>query len=284
MSITRLYNGELSEREAKIAALWFDEVMIHSFSKSYFVDYLTDIYSISRNNENILRSIFTDVKDDAFSQNQGENILYSTAGEFIEDKRLLEISRKVISEIIGDDYKTKQRDVIVISNNSSYCIEKWKQLNSIEQCAFIGEPYESKILQSAYIEPRNRLNTNIAETVDLVFPSVSELSWDEVLDLRNHRFIDSFRKTINDLLVQLDCGDQNTVREVVDELVNKSIKEVFSLTSPSIKKQIIKGILSNIPLNIPNPVSIASSLSDIYKDGKLEKKYGWLFFYVENLM
>lgn len=83
MSLTRLYNDHLSESKAKIAALWFDEVMIYSFSKSFFPEYLMEVYGISKGHENLLRSIFTDINDDALSHNRGKEILYNRSGDFV---------------------------------------------------------------------------------------------------------------------------------------------------------------------------------------------------------
>ena len=274
MSLDKLFNDEHYERTAKIAALWFDKVMIQSFSKSFYVDYLTEETSISEESINVLREVFVDIVEPI-------NIYKINTS----DKILLETSKRIVSDYIGKDYIGKEREVYLTSNFITYCIEKWKWLNSMEKYAYIGKKPESEIIKTLYTEPYVGRSRSITESIDILIPEVSELSWDKVVELRNHRFVESFRKKISELIEHVESGDQDVTHDILDELVNKSIKEVFSLFEPNIVKQIIKGIASNCPLPIPvNPVSVASAAADVYKDYILKKKYGWLFFYVENIL
>ena len=53
---------------------------------------------------------------------------------------------------------------------------------------------------------------------------------------------------------------------------------------PQVTKNVVKGVASNIPLPIPvNPVSIVCTGRDILKEINFEKKYGWLYFYIDNM-
>lgn len=103
--------------------------------------------------------------------------------------------------------------------------------------------------------------------------------------MRNHPYLESFRITLNELYQNMKDADKQNVQELFLELVNKNIKEVFSLFKPSVSKQIIKGIVCNLPMPIPvNPISIIASIGDVAKDIKLKNTYGWLFFYIDNLI
>lgn len=273
VTLGQLFNeNEQFERKSKIALLWFDKILVQSFSNSFFVDYLMENNDIREEYEKILRETMIDIPYKIDIYEPSKNIeLHNNA-------------REIISDYFGAEYIGKERDVALESNYTSQCIEKWMQLNQEKPYGFIGREIERKIIEKTLYSEQIHNQTNITERLDIAFPSIENMPWNTILELRNHQYIEAFREKINDLQIGLENNDCDVFRELVNEMVQKDLKNVFSLFTPSPSKQLIKGIISNVPSPIPvNPFSIASSIGDIYKDAKLKKHYAWLFFYIENL-
>ena len=63
----------------------------------------------------------------------------------------------------------------------------------------------------------------------------------------------------------------------------KDLIEMAQHFRPQVTKNIVKGVVSNIPLPIPiNPVSVVCTGYDIMKEIDFDKKYGWIYFYLDN--
>jgi hypothetical protein len=54
-----------------------------------------------------------------------------------------------------------------------------------------------------------------------MFPEVSNLSWDKVIELRNHRFVESFRKKISDLIEHIESFFLSLIPVVDNEELGK---------------------------------------------------------------
>lgn len=132
---------------------------------------------------------------------------------------------------------------------------------------------------------KNGDKEGIVEFVNMTLPNLKNMSFEKIIEMRNHPYLESFRITLNELHKNMKDTDKLNVQELFLEMVNKNIREVFSLFKPSVSKQTVKGIVCNLPMPIPvNPISIIASMGDVAKDIKLKHTYGWLFFYIDNFI
>lgn len=256
----------------KIALLWFDSLLVQSFSDSFYVDYLLEEYKISNEYEKFLREFIIDYPEriDIYKQ-QSKN------------EKLLTVTDYALQDYFKGEYIGKERDIFLEKNYITHGIEKWAELNVTEPYAFIGRKVEQNIIRNTFFEKNNK--DDIVEFVDMALPNLKNMSFEKIIEMRNHPYLESFRTTLGELYQNMKDIDKLNVQEVISELVNKNIKEVFSLFKPSISKQAIKGIVCNLPMPIPvNPLSIIASMGDVAKDIKLKNTYGWLFFYIDNII
>ncbi|WP_163836994.1 hypothetical protein [Spartinivicinus ruber] len=107
---------------------------------------------------------------------------------------------------------------------------------------------------------------------EILIPNFSELTWDQILELREDRNIKNFRDKFFSL-DRIDTSIDNTLR---DEL-NKSLWDIAKSCKSSIFKVTLMSVLSNIPLPIPfNPFGIYSAGRDISKQVKINNS--WCYF------
>lgn len=257
----------------KIALLWFDNLLIQSFPNNFYVDYLLEEYKISNKYERFLREFIIDYPEtiDIYKQQSKNN-------------KLLNVTDQVLRDYFEGEYIGKERDIFLEKNCITYGVEKWAELNMTEPYAFIGRKVEQKIIRNTFFE-KNGDKEDMIEFVNMTLPNLKNMSFEKIIEMRNHPYLESFRITLNELHQNIKDTDKLNVQELFLELVNKNIKEVFSLFKPSVSKQMIKGIVCNLPMPIPvNPISIIASMGDVAKDIKLKNTYGWLFFYMDNFI
>ncbi len=106
------------------------------------------------------------------------------------------------------------------------------------------------------------------------------LSWDEIIELRKSEFVKDFRfhmfTWINEFY---KTNDVDEFQKKINKFINTAKFDFIDRHEPDVSKSIISGIIDNIPLPIPvNPISVLSTISDIRKESKERKEFGWLFF------
>jgi len=129
--------------------------------------------------------------------------------------------------------------------------------------------------------------TNVPERVLKKICSVnyfdfSNLTWPQILELKRSHFLSDFRVKFTDWLEEYSLSENI---EKFEENINKYIRtsnfEFLKRNKPNLKKDIAIGVLGNIPIPIPNPVAILSSMQTVREDLKIKKDFGWLFFIQE---
>ena len=148
-------------------------------------------------------------------------------------------------------------------------IEYWQE--HFRNSTFIGDEWSDKIVQ--------RLNSasapafgHASRTYDL--PDLSQVSWEDLIDLRQSPFLKDFRRKYVDFQRR---GESDNILAIYEEGLERLSDEV----RPSVYGQVTKALLANLPLSPVNPVAVASSIEDISKAKKLKSTYGWLFFFRE---
>jgi hypothetical protein len=113
-------------------------------------------------------------------------------------------------------------------------------------------------------------------------PRLKELSWDRVIDLRHHKFLENFRRAIQAVRDELRSPGKNAAREAFAEIERKNLKELLSLLTPSVGTALAKGILTNLPVPMPvNPVGLIDSILAVRKEHQIAEKFGWIYFLYE---
>ena len=123
--------------------------------------------------------------------------------------------------------------------------------------------------------------SNFSDIITAIIPDISEYSWDEIIEIRHHNYWTQFRKKLTELSESIE--DKKLGQDILEEIVRKDLIEMAQRFRPQVTKNIVKGVVSNIPLPIPiNPVSVVCTGYDIMKEIDFDKKYGWIYFYLDN--
>lgn len=108
-------------------------------------------------------------------------------------------------------------------------------------------------------------------------PDISEYSWDEIIEIRHHNYWTQFRKKLTEL--SENVGDKMLGKDILEEIVRKDLVEMVQHFRPQVTKNIVKGVVSNIPLPIPiNPMSVVCTGHDIKKEINFEKNMDGCIF------
>ena len=133
-------------------------------------------------------------------------------------------------------------------------------------------PEEDKLFQ-------NSKDESPTHTLELLIPDFEQLSWDEVIALRENRFYGPFKEWYARQCVKLDAGASvNSVEQEATAALWKLTKEV----QPNVTATIVKGVIGNLPIPVFGQIyGIGSAAMDVYSDVSLKNRYGWLFWLSE---
>ncbi|MFX0172503.1 MAG: hypothetical protein ACFE9L_11330, partial [Candidatus Hodarchaeota archaeon] len=147
----------------------------------------------------------------------------------------------------------------------------WALLQPIRPCALIAfDEIELKVSQSMFNIDKLNDVSHFTEYLNVQIPSFTELNWATLIKLRKDRRIQKFREFIWSNKINSQVLIQRTQKELIN---------AFEENIPVIKKEILKGIISEIPLPLPiNPLSISQTLKDLYDGLSFKRKYDWLIF------
>lgn len=106
------------------------------------------------------------------------------------------------------------------------------------------------------------------------------LSWNEIIELRNSHFAKDFRKKIFEWTNEFNNGvNSSEVERKIEKFIDDAKFDFIDKRKPNLLKSTITGILGNIPSSfLFNPVSVISSIEQIFKDKKTNDEFGWLMF------
>ena len=109
-------------------------------------------------------------------------------------------------------------------------------------------------------------------TTDLILPDFESLSWEQILELRQDKYIKSFRKKVFSSL-----GTDLHIDVALNKSLENDLWHLAEQCKPNIGKRIIEIILSNIPLPSPaNPFSCYYGGKALVQDNKNKDK-SWVF-------
>ncbi len=158
-------------------------------------------------------------------------------------------------------------------------INAWILLHKKSPCVFLPIDRESIILQKLFSTAMMQKPFDLfSEIFNYEIQNLDSLTWEQVLETKNHDYFKNFRRKMIDIQNELNKGDKNSVFEIVNDIKMTEMEELIIKQKPvSTTKSVLKGIASNFPLPIPiNPISIYTEVKQIIADRNILKKYGWL--------
>ena len=217
------------------------------------------------------------------AKTKGFKSVFINCWDYIEDVEKFEtgleniLDKELMNKIFSYAYEKEMPEGAIIHTKEfkQLCGDMWRDLQLYNGFKEI-EPNTAGNLSSHFGEAFtdfsrsegiliNELSLNSTQ-----IPDFSELSWEQIFELRKDSSIKKFRDKI------LANFDQS---KGIDSEIISGLWEIASYARPNIKGTILKGILSNIPSPIIiNPVGLGTAIKDTYDDYKLEESKGWLFF------
>lgn len=277
----------IPSHSSKIATIWFDEIVVQpNYEDKVLMDlsgiktkeYLKQCIeefgeSVNLNKDTICELSKSIVLLDKYLKSWKT---YMNTSDEVEDYKLVYYANKVIKE------KFYKYDEIYTTPGILSGINAWTELRKLEDVSFIPNIAEKLVLDNMF---KCSFQCNEYELfnkiIDFKIPDFNEISWDKVIELRNHQFLENFRTKIRLLNESFNKNDTKITKEIIEEISRKDMIEFINLSKPAPIKTTIKAIASNIPLPIPNPYSIYLSADDVKQQIDFSKKYGWLYFYLD---
>lgn len=220
-------------------------------------------------------TLFVDCWDVVDNAERFNSEVFSTIDETTQ-KRLGEFSHREIRRVNNlpeDSYDYDIDDVKEINGDLFIDIGVNKLL--LEQGIELVPSYSpivGRALQNEY--EHNGIECHSLFKNDLLVPDFDSLSWGEIIDLRQDKYLKAFRNVV--------FGIATTSEDLDPALVSKVQGDLWGLVSdakPHMAKTFLSGFLGNLPSPIIlNPIGIASAVKDIHDAKKLEERYGHVFF------
>lgn len=108
----------------------------------------------------------------------------------------------------------------------------------------------------------------------LLVPDFDGFSWDEVLELREDKYVKAFRTAIYELMKSGASLESDLQHKVQNDLW-----ELAADVRPNVRQSVLAGIGSNLPSPIiVNPIGLGLALKDIRDNRLRESRYGYVFF------
>lgn len=267
--------------EGKLATLWFDNLLLGinddvvkkalesvAEEEHWSIDTFREMRKIQVSSENILPSVtFLDesiIEDDYFKV--ATDVMKDKYADFLMNSK---------------SYGSSMHEIAWGGLGIASAVKYWTLLNAKENCTFLPMDIEKQMLEKVFVSSTNVEFSNFSDIITAMIPDISKYSWDEIIEIRHHNYWTQFRKKITELSKSI--GDTKLAQDILDEIIRKDLIEMVYHFRPQVTKNIVKGVACNIPLPIPiNPLSVVCTSSDLLKEIDFEKKYGWIYFYLDN--
>jgi hypothetical protein len=154
------------------------------------------------------------------------------------------------------------------------------ELSVAHRATMMPTDFEHRVLMALASPKGDEADFSFFEEIaNFRLPRLQETPWDLIVELRQHPYLESFRRTISAAQVELNESNGANRREIFAEIERKSTKELLSLFKPSPISATAKGILTNLPLpTVVNPFAVLDSLNTVKKEMHIQRKFGWIYF------
>lgn len=268
--------------EGKLATLWFDNLLLGTDK-----EHVENVMETVAEKEQWSSDTFEEMKKVQISS---ETLLPSIS--FMDESIIEDDYFQVASGVLKDKYAKElsspktyggaMHEIVWGGFGIANSVKYWTLLNAKENCTFLPMDMEQQMLGKVFGSMADMKYSNFSDIIiTAIIPDISEYSWNEIMEIRHHNYWAQFRKKITELSESI--GDKKLGQDILEEIVRKDLIEMAQHFRPQVTKNIVKGVVSNIPLPIPiNPVSVVCTGYDIMKEIDFDKKYGWIYFYLDN--
>jgi len=178
-------------------------------------------------------------------------------------------------------FKTESPQAYIRESNAKLVtsitsVSVWSAINEKKECAFVGWHESEKAAFKVLLNNIGFHSTkNILSNFEIIVPSIEELKWNEIYQIREEKEAKRFREWMWDKNLHLD----STSKSDLEKEINIGLWDLVQKVKPNLNAEIIEGVLSNLPLPSPiNPFSVYGSTKSIDKANNLKKEFDWLFF------
>ena len=108
-----------------------------------------------------------------------------------------------------------------------------------------------------------------------MIPDFGDLTWDQIIELREDKFIKYFRAKIETTLI----NTPKSMSTIIDSEIISGLWDIASYAKPNIGMTTFNAILTNLPLPIPfNPYGAGKAIKEVIDTRKAITESGWVFF------
>lgn len=108
----------------------------------------------------------------------------------------------------------------------------------------------------------------------LLIPNFDSFSWGEVLELREDKYVKSFRAAVYELI-----KSEAPFEAALQQKVQDDLWALAADVRPNVRQSVLAGIGSNLPFPMAlNPIGVGLALKDIRDNRARENRYGHVFF------
>ncbi|MFC7246986.1 hypothetical protein ACFQO7_31295 [Catellatospora aurea] len=186
--------------------------------------------------------------------------------------KTLKLSRKRLRAIENEDRYSYLREYNGVTASAFGGAAIHRRLRQYVPCALVAF-YRIEQLAALTVDATDRADDaqSMYEAVEMFVPSVRDLPWAAVADLRSHRKVRNFRQW---LAGSASPGGAAGRTQAIDALW-AAIDELGLST----RMEVIKGIVGAAPFPLPvNPIGLAMSGRDIVHSWRFTRSRGWLTF------
>lgn len=111
-------------------------------------------------------------------------------------------------------------------------------------------------------------------TTGLLVPNFEELSWDQILELREDKNIKAFRQKF----FSVDNQEQ-PIDRVLSSSLESSLWDLAMQIKPSMGKSSFEAVVSNLPLpTVLNPFGLYYGVKSVIQNYENKKSHSWIYF------
>ena len=282
-----LHTHDLFGPLGKLATVWFDQLILQlprHEGLEKMVDYVGRRSGLSEACQRKLLAFWKSAEKDLPGCNWTVN-----PWDSIEDERLMDLAAEARIEELREKYPGIDENGYQFHNAVAMgtagllqSLSAWGALNAQAACAMIPNKLESKALSAMLTYKSARAFEVFQSLAEQRVPDLSALSWERVIELREHPFLQDFRSKLDYVQVELQKNGVKEVASIIEEIERRDLIQIAKLCRPAPCSAIWKAVGSNIPLPIPvNPVSIGLAIKEISESYRLRSKFGWLYFLID---
>lgn len=292
VSTTRNFLEEFPfNNSGKLATLWFDEIIFQTESIGKVTEFVAEREDWDSKSLKTLKKMWIPI------QNYLPDIKFFDVDLIPEHPDLEETAFKITYEETKKEAKKIKFDLSDKKNFYAMMhevgwaymglvesVNAWILLHKNSPCVFLPIDRESIILQKLFSTAMMQKPFDLfSEIFNYEIQNLDSLTWEQVLETKNHDYFKQFRRKMIDIQNEVNKGDKNSVFEIVNDIKMMEMEELIIKQKPvSTTKSVFKGIASNVPLPIPiNPIAIYTDVKQIIEDRDIMKKYGWLYFLLD---